>query len=138
MAYTLVPEGSELQKVTPDGKKAVDAKYRHDSIQTFLGNPNTPLLIGGVSLLALLPIIFNLFRKAAEDQGLVTDELTWSKIYKASLLGPAGISTLLAGEIVGETKLSDIGGIGDIGDIKIGVGKAPAGVTIKDLWEALF
>ena len=81
--------------------------------------------------MAATPFLFNLFRKAAEDQGIVTDELTWGKIYKASLLGPAGLSTLAAEQVVGEKK---------IGDIKLPTFGAPTPtqVTLSQLWESLF
>lgn len=131
--YEAVPDDVEITKLTIGQRDALSRHRRHENINTFLGNENTPLLIGATALVATLPILFNLFRKAAEEQGIVTDELTWGKIYKASLLGPAGLSTLAAEQIVGEKR------IGDLGDIKIGpqLG-APAGISIKQLWDELF
>jgi hypothetical protein len=124
--YEAVPDDVELTKLTLGQRDALSRHRRHENVNTFLGNQNTPLLIGATALVAATPILFNLFRKAAEDQGIITDEQTWIKIYKASLLGPAGISQLLAKEVV--KKAGTIGGV-DVG--------APA-KTLSQLLESLF
>jgi len=124
--YEAVPDDIELTKLTVGQRDALARYKRHENINTFLGNQNTPLLIGATALVAATPILFNLFRKAAEDQGIITDEQTWIKIYKASLLGPAGISQLLAEEVVKKT--------GSIGGVDVG---APA-KTLSQLLESLF
>jgi hypothetical protein len=130
MVYEAVPDDVEIQKLTVSQRDALSRHKTHENINTLLGNENTPLVIGGAALLTALPILFNLFRKAAEDQGIVTDELTWGKIYKASLLGPAGLSTLAAKEVVKKT--------GTIGDIKVGsqLG-APVSFSLKEIWDEL-
>jgi hypothetical protein len=124
--YEAVPDDVELTKLTLGQRDALARYKRHENINTFLGNQNTPLLIGATALVAATPILFNAFRNAAEDQGIITDEQTWIKIYKASLLGPAGISQLLAEEVVKKT--------GTIGGVDVG---APA-KTLSQLLESLF
>jgi len=124
--YEAVPDDVELTKLTLGQRDALARYKRHENINTFLGNQNTPLLIGATALVAATPILFNAFRNAAEDQGIITDEQTWIKIYKASLLGPAGISQLLAKEVVKKT--------GTIGGVDVG---APA-KTLSQLLESLF
>jgi predicted aspartyl protease len=75
MAYALIPEGYSLKKVTKLQAQAVNAKRRHDNVEAFLANPNTPLLIGGVGLLTTLPILYNLFLQSLEDQNVIlTDQ----------------------------------------------------------------
>jgi len=124
--YEAVPDDVELTKLTVGQRDALARYKRHENINTFLGNQNTPLLIGATALVAATPILFNLFRKAAEDSGIITDEQTWIKIYKASVLGPVGISQLLAKEVVKKT--------GTIGGVDVG---APA-KTLSQLLESLF
>ena len=46
MPYALIPEGFELKKVTKAQEQAVNAKRRHDNVQAFIENENTPLLVG--------------------------------------------------------------------------------------------
>ena len=75
MPYAMIPDGYSIKKVTKLQQAAVNAKRRHDNVTTFLGNETTPLLMGGVTLLAALPILAGLFYKSLEDQGiLLTDE----------------------------------------------------------------
>jgi len=127
--YEAVPDDVEITKLTVGQRDALSRHKRHENINTFLGNENTPLLIGATALVATLPILFNLFRKSAEEQGIVTDEITWGKIYKASLLGPVGLSQLAAEGVVERT--------GTIGDIGIDVPGAPVSITLGMLWESL-
>ena len=56
MPYALIPDGYSLKKVTKLQKEAVNAKRRHDDFVAFLGNPNTPIVLGGfiASYLAIL------------------------------------------------------------------------------------
>jgi len=75
MPYAMIPDGYSIKKVTKLQKQAVNAKRRHDNVTTFLGNETTPLLMGGVTLLAVLPILAGLFYKSLEAEGiLLTDE----------------------------------------------------------------
>ena len=71
----MIPDGYSIKKVTKLQQAAVNAKRRHDNVTTFLGNETTPLLMGGVTLLAALPILAGLFYKSLEAEGiLLTDE----------------------------------------------------------------
>jgi hypothetical protein len=75
MTYALIPDGYSLKKVTKLQAQAVNAKRRHDNVEALLANPNTPLLIGGVGLLAMLPILFNIFLQSLEEQNIIlTDQ----------------------------------------------------------------
>ena len=75
MPYAMIPDGYSIKKVTKLQQAAVNAKRRHDNVTTFLGNETTPLLMGGVTLLAVLPILAGLFYKSLEAEGiLLTDE----------------------------------------------------------------
>ena len=51
MPYTLIPDGFELKKVTKLQKDAVDEHFGRERIgsylDNFLGNSNTPIVIGG-------------------------------------------------------------------------------------------
>jgi hypothetical protein len=48
MAYVLIPDGFTLKKVTKAQEQAVNAKRRHDNVQAFIENENTPLVVGGL------------------------------------------------------------------------------------------
>jgi len=51
MAYVLIPEGFALKKVTKAEERAVDEHFarerRGNYIENFLGNSNTPIVLGG-------------------------------------------------------------------------------------------
>jgi len=110
MPYEAVPDDVEITKLTSAQRDAL-ARYKiHENINTFLGNENTPILLGAIGALATTPLLFDLFRKAAEDSNIIISDKNWEEVktgYKASLLGPAGISTFLAQKVVGEKRLSD-------------------------------
>jgi len=75
MAYGAVPDDVEIQKLTKAQQNALSRHNIHENINTFLGNENTPLLIGGVALLAALPILLKLFMDAVEGEiGILTPE----------------------------------------------------------------
>jgi len=108
--YEAVPDDVEITKLTVGERDALSRHRRHENINTLLANENTPILIGASIFLAATPFLFDLFRKAAEDTNIIISEENWEKVktgYKASLLGPAGISQFLAQKIVGEKRLSD-------------------------------
>jgi hypothetical protein len=52
MAYVLIPEGFTLKKVTKAEQRAVDEHFgrerRGDYFENFLGNPNAPIVVGGL------------------------------------------------------------------------------------------
>ena len=110
MVYEAVPIDVEIEKLTPGQRDALSRYKIHENINTLLANENTPVLIGAGIFLAATPFLFDLFRKAAEDSNIIISDKNWEEVktsYKASLLGPAGISTFLAQKIVGEKRLSD-------------------------------
>ena len=71
MAYTLIPEGFELKKVTKQQKDAVDEYFGRERRGTYfealLGNEKVPLLVAGgvvlVSAPTILKIIFDALAK---------------------------------------------------------------------------
>ena len=60
MPYALIPEGFELKKVTKAQEQAVNAKRRHDNVQAFIENKNTPLLVGAGALALSVPFLVGL------------------------------------------------------------------------------
>jgi len=84
MPYALIPDNYTLEKVTTAQKAAVDKHNRHENVNTFLDNQNTPLLLGAGGLVFFIPLIIKLFLKFAEDQGDITSE----QKEKLSLLFP--------------------------------------------------
>jgi len=90
MAYTLIPDGYTLKKVTPLQAEAVNAKRRHDNTVAFLTNENTPLLIGGAAILALTPLLLDLVRNALAEAGTLIPDVEWEKVKSAALLGAGG------------------------------------------------
>lgn len=109
MPYALIPDGYSLEKVTRLQKDAVNSKRRHDNVEALLNNPNTPLVLGGGALLAITPLLFAAFRKAAEESGIVLPDVGWKEVEENWMLalGPAGITQWLAEKVVGEKRLSD-------------------------------
>ena len=47
MAYEAVPDDVEIQKLTAPERDALSRYKIHENINTFLGNENTPIVIGG-------------------------------------------------------------------------------------------
>ena len=110
MAYVLIPDGYSLKQVTKLQKQAVNEKRRHDDVVTFLSNPNTPLLIGGAGLLALTPILMNIFRQTLADQGtILTDEQMdlLKKAFQANLILNPVTGPIILGREVGK-KLTEL------------------------------
>jgi len=110
MAYGAVPDDVEIQKLTAAERDALSRYQIHENINTLLANENTPLLIGGVALLAALPILNNLFVQTLEEQNiLLTDKQKKLLIegYKVNLLvSPFGAQIL--GKKVAESLYSSI------------------------------
>jgi len=110
MPYALIPDGYSLKQVTKLQKQAVNEKRRHDDVVTFLSNPNTPLLIGGAGLLALTPILMNIFRQTLADQGtILTDEQMdlLKKAFQANLILNPVTGPIILGREVGK-KLTEL------------------------------
>jgi len=102
MPYALIPEGFELKKVTKAQEEAVKAKRRHDNVQAFIENENTPLLVGAGAVVLSVPFLVNLLLQAQED----TLNITLTDKQKADLLnyaqislGPVGIAGILGRKI---------------------------------------
>jgi len=82
MPYALIPDDYTLEKVTELQHRAVKDHRRHENVKTFLDNETTPLLIGGTMAVALTPVLWALFYKAIEDQGV-----TMTDVQKGAALG---------------------------------------------------
>ena len=67
MAYEAVPDDVEIQKLTSAQRDALSRYKIHENINTFLGNENTPLLIGAAGLALLLPGLIDALLQAQED-----------------------------------------------------------------------
>jgi hypothetical protein len=75
LAYEAVPIDVEIQKLTAAERDALSRYKIHENINTILANENVPLLVGGVALLAALPILFNIFLQSLEEQNIIlTDQ----------------------------------------------------------------
>ena len=104
MAYALIPEGFTLKKVTKAQEQAVNAKRRHDNVQAFIENENTPFLVGAGALALSLPFLIELLLQVQEDalNITLTDKQKTDLVNYANLsLGPVGIAQVL-GRKVGE------------------------------------
>ena len=67
MVYEAVPEGVEIQKLTTAQRDALSRYKIHENINTFLGNENTPLLIGAAGIALILPALIDAFLQAQEE-----------------------------------------------------------------------
>jgi len=127
MVYEAVPDDVEITKLTVGQRDALSRHRRHENINTILANENTPLLIGGVALLAALPILHNLFVQTLEEQNiLLTDKQKelLKQGYKVNLLvsplGPFILGREAAKALVDldlkdiEKKLSGLGTLGGL------------------------
>jgi hypothetical protein len=102
LAYEAVPIDVEIQKLTSAQRDALSRYKIHENINTFLGNENTPLLIGAGALVAFLPLLIDAFLKAQEE----TLNITLTKKQKTELvnyanlsLGPVGIAQVLGRKV---------------------------------------
>ena len=98
MPYALIPDGYSLKKVTKLQKQAVNEKRRHDNVVAFLNNETTPVLIGATGLIAIAPILIELFITAAGESGVTLSDEQKEKIKKAWLLGIPGIGPVILGQ----------------------------------------
>jgi len=102
MPYALIPEGFELKKVTKAQEQAVNAKRRHDNVQAFIENENTPFLVGAGALALSLPILIELLLQAQEDalNITLTDKQKTDLVNYANVsLGPVGIAQVLGRKV---------------------------------------
>jgi hypothetical protein len=124
LAYEAVPIDVEIQKLTAAERDALSRYKIHENINTILANENVPLLVGGVALLAALPILFNIFLQSLEEQNVILSdeqkELV-KKSYQISFLAtPIGAQFL--GKKVAESLYSSIEGFEFPKDFKFGGG----------------
>ena len=102
MAYEAVPIDVEIQKLTPAQRDALSRYKIHENINTFLGNENTPLLIGAGALAVFLPLLINLFLQAQEEtlNITLTDKQKTQLVNYANIsLGPIGIAQVLGRKV---------------------------------------
>ena len=85
MAYSLIPEGFTLKKVTKAEKDAVDEYFgrerRGTYFEEFLGNPNTPLVVGAV---VLVPSLIAILLTVLKDEGVSITDDVGQKLVKLS------------------------------------------------------
>jgi len=87
MAYEAVPDDVEIQKLTSAQRDALSRHKIHENINTFLGNETTPLLFGGVALLAITPILMNYVRALLVDAGTIIPDVQWDEIKENATSG---------------------------------------------------
>ena len=122
MAYEAVPDDVEIQKLTSAQRDALSRYKIHENINTFLGNENTPLLIGAAGLALLLPALIDALLQAQEDalNITLTDKQKTDLVNYAHVsLGPIGIAGIL-GRKVGKGLVGAVEGFELPKDFKIG------------------
>ena len=111
MPYALIPDGYSLKKVTKAQEQAVKAKRRHDNVQAFIENENTPFLVGAGAVAVSLPLLIPLFLQAQEEilNITLTDKQKTDLVNYANVsLGPIGIAQVLGRKLgKGLTSLED-------------------------------
>ena len=112
MPYALIPDGFTLKKVTKAQEQAVNAKRRHDNVQAFIENENTPLLVGAGALAFSIPFLVEMFLQAQEEMLNVTlTNKQKDTLLTHPSLGPVGVANLIArkvGRSVLDVDLSDL------------------------------
>jgi len=112
MPDALIPDGFTLKKVTKSQERAVNAKRRHDNVQTLLENPATiPVVASSIGLLAGGVLVDRIIKKLA-DEGVKVSASTAEKtkdavVGAAFAITPQNIileSGLFAGKIAGVSK----------------------------------
>ena len=63
--------GVWTKEVTKAQEQAVNAKRRHDNVQAFIENENTPLLVGAGAVVFSVPFLITLFLQAQEEQQIL-------------------------------------------------------------------
>jgi hypothetical protein len=102
MVYEAVPDDVEIQKLTSAQRDALSRYKIHENINTFLGNENTPLLIGAAGIALALPALIDAFLQAQEEtlNITLTDKQKTDLVNYATLsLGPVGIASLLGRKV---------------------------------------
>ena len=119
MVFAVVPDDVTIEKVTGPEKRALDEYLGRETkksiFEQIAANENVPLVIGGVALLASLPILYNLFLQSLEEQNVILSDKqkdTLKKAYELNLLvSPLGPN--IAGKKVAKS-LFEL----DLGDIE--------------------
>ena len=100
MAYSLIPDGFELKKVTKQQKDAVDEYFgrerRGSYIESLLSNTSTPTLLATAAIPAIIAILIS---KSKEFDIGITDSLegiieTLFELFVPFEDGPATIASL--------------------------------------------
>ena len=85
MAYSLIPEGFTLKKVTKAEKDAVDEYFgrerRGTYLEELLGNPNAPLVFGAV---VLIPSLIAVLLAVLKEEGISITDDVGQKLVKLS------------------------------------------------------
>ena len=85
MAYSLIPEGFTLKKVTKAEKDAVDEYFgrerRGTYLEELLGNPNAPLVFGAV---VLIPSLIAVLLAVLKEEGISITNEVGQKLVKLS------------------------------------------------------
>ena len=88
MPDALIPDGFTLKKVTKSQERAVNAKRRHDNMQTLLENPATiPVVASSLGLLAGGVLVDRILKFLA-DEGVEVSKSTAEKT-KDAVVGAA-------------------------------------------------
>jgi len=124
--YGAVPDDIEIQKLTRAQQNALSKHKIHENINTFLGNENTPVLIGSAMVLIIVPILTKLFWEAFETE--IGKIITPEQKAKVEL----GFTSLLIASpatapiVLGKKVLS-----GDLGPKATGL----LGPDVKSIWD---
>ena len=89
MPYALIPDGYSLKKVTKLQKQALTDKRRHDNVMALLNNENTPLIVGGLGLLAATPLLVDWILGLLDEQNVTVTDTQKEAIKRGIILGPA-------------------------------------------------
>jgi hypothetical protein len=106
MPYGAVPDDVEIQKLTRAQQNALSRHNIHENINTFLGNENTPLLMGGVALLAALPILSKLFFDSLELENIIISDEQKTKVqagFTSLLIASPATGPIVVGKKIWDT-----------------------------------
>jgi len=99
--YGAVPDDVEIQKLTRAQQNALSRHNLHENINTFLGNETTPLLMGGIALLAALPILSKLFFDSLELENIIISDQQKEKVtrgFTAALIASPATAPFVVGK----------------------------------------
>jgi len=119
MPYGAVPDDVEIQKLTRAQQNALSRHNIHENINTFLGNENTPLLMGGVALLAALPILSKLFFDSLELENIIISDQQKAKVtqgFTSLLIASPATGPIVVGKKIWDTFTGESDGETSNGD----------------------